>query len=119
MVTHTKLFLLDSGPPESFTVSPIVTGLNFTWAPPMNATPSFFGYQLSCSPVLEGIPTPAEVRTNPGVSVASVTGLEDGATYICYVRASVENYISEPAIVAITISETGNTSRAGNGVNTR
>ena len=62
---------------------PSSTSLTFFWRPPSIAANLTTGYRLTCSPLLEGIPTPEGLMLGPAATTANVTGLYPGVTYNC------------------------------------
>ena len=90
-----------------FTTSQIQNGFNFTWAEPPGTLPTFFAYSLGCVPMLEGLETPNAVHTEPSVTAASITGMEDGASYECSVVSRVEGYTSRPSTIVVRTPEIG------------
>ena len=62
---------------------PSSTSLTFSWRPPSIAANLTTGYRLTCSPLLEGIPTPEDLMLGPAATTANVTGLYSGVTYNC------------------------------------
>ena len=62
---------------------PSSTSLTFSWRLPSIAANLTTGYRLTCSPLLEGIPTPEDLMLGPAATTANVTGLYSGVTYNC------------------------------------
>ena len=73
-----------ANPVEAFQVGmSLSTSLTFSWKPPSIATNLITGYRLTCSPLLDGIPTPEGLMLGPAATTANVTGLYSGVTYNC------------------------------------
>ena len=72
---------------------------------PSGSEPNFFHYTLTCDPALEGLVQPDAVVTED--TQASITGFEDGATYLCSLTAGVEGYVTAPAFLTVTPNESG------------
>ena len=84
---------------------PSATSLAFSWRPPSIAANLTTGYRLTCSPLLEGIPTPEDLMLGPAVTTANMTGLYSGVTYNCSIVTHSNEGSSLPRSVALaTIS---------------
>ena len=92
-------------PPEFTSAIPMGTDFVFMWVEPSGSEPNFFQYTLTCDPALEGLVQPDAVVT--GDTQASITGFEDGATYLCSLTAGVEGYVTAPVFLTFTVNETG------------
>ena len=80
---------------------PSSTSLTFSWRPPTVGSSLTTGYRLTCSPLLEGIPTPEDLMLGPAATTASVTGLYSGVTYNCSIVTVSHEGSSLPRSVAL------------------
>ena len=78
------------------------TSLTFSWRPPSIAAKLTTGYRLTCSPLLEGIPTPEDLMLGPAATTANVTGLYSGVTYNCSIVTVSHEGSSLPTSVKFT-----------------
>lgn len=67
------------------------------WMAPTETNEPLTGYQLTCSPELDGIPVPSAVDTGPLVTMDTVSDLAYGVNYTCNVRARNEAGFSLPS----------------------
>ena len=74
----------------------------FFWSPP-SVTAYLTGYSLTCTPLLEGIPTPVALMLEPAATTANMTGLYTGVTYSCKIITIGLLGSSEPNILTIPI----------------
>ena len=66
------------------------------WMAPTETNGELTGYELTCVPGLEGIPTPPLVLS-PLMTSATVSSLRNGVNYTCSVRARNEGGLSLPS----------------------
>ena len=82
------------------------TTFDFAWAAPTVTNGGITGYQLICQPKVYGIVVPPVVEINSGATIsATLTNLENSATYSCTVKARNAAGFSLPS-VAIEITTT-------------
>ena len=65
------------------------------------------GYQLSCQPLLSGIPFPQFLTPGPTAVVDTVSGLYPGVGYNCSIVARNGAGPSDPVYISGTTLETG------------
>ena len=78
------------------------TSFTFTWVAPTVTNGPLTGYQISCSPQLEGIPQSETISVDSTALTGAIAGLFHGVTYTCAVQALNEAAPSEPATVEVT-----------------
>ena len=99
---------IEPDPVENFAVvSSSETTLSFFWSPPITAAHLTTGYRLTCSPLLDGIPTPDPLLIAPTATTATVTGLLSGVTYICDIITLTSWGASQPRTLTSSTVETG------------
>ena len=75
-------------PPRMFRITAVTTtNLSFSWQEPANPNGVITGYQLSCQPLLLGIPTPELLSPGPTARMAVLTDLYPGVRYNCSIAA--------------------------------
>ena len=82
------------------------TSISFSWSPPSITAHLTTGYRLTCSPLLEGIPTPDPLMIAPTATTATVTGLHSGVTYSCDI-ITLTSWASQPRTLTSITVETG------------
>ena len=87
--------------------SSLETSLSFSWSPPSITAHLTTGYRLTCSPLLEGIPTPDPLLIAPTATTATVTGLLSGLTYSCDIFTLTSQGASQPRTLTSSTVETG------------
>ena len=99
---------IEPDPVENFAMtSSSETGFSFSWSPPSTAAHLTTGYRLTCSPLLEGIPTPDPLIIAPTATTATVTGLLSGVTYSCDIITLTSQGASQPRTLTSSTVETG------------
>ena len=83
------------------------TSLSFSWSPSRTAAHLTTGYRLTCSPLLEGIPTPDPLMIAPTATTATVTGLLSGVTYSCDIITLTSQGDSQSRTLTSSTLETG------------
>ena len=81
------------------------TTFNFSWRPPSIAAHLTTGYNLTCVPLLTGIPVPETLELLPTATAAEVTGLFRGVTYSCSIITIGSGGASEPQTLTLTTAE--------------
>ena len=77
------------------------TSIMFSWTTVTNTGPLTTGYQLTCSPLLQELPTPDILILNDlSATTAGVTGLISGETYNCCL--AVTNYLGNSQDQCVT-----------------
>ena len=94
-------------PVEMFQVESSNTSISFTWSPPPLGSQFTTGYQLTCTPLIEGIPSLPPTRIGPEVVSASLTGLYSGVVYLCSIVTLTAEGLSEPRTAVSTTTEIG------------
>jgi len=91
-----------------FQITAVTTNsLNFSWQDPTNPNGVITTYQLSCHPLLLGIPTPEHLSPGPTAQMAVLANLHSGVTYNCSILA--ENRAGQSNLVYAV----GNTQETG------
>ena len=102
---------LVSDPVEEFEVVMSVmsskASLNFSWSPPSVAAHLTTGYTLTCTPLLERIPTPEALMLGQAATTANMTGLYSGVTYNCEIITIGLLGSSEPQTLVLTTPDIG------------
>ena len=97
-----------SSPVEQFELTESSSSsLTFSWTPPSVVTAFMPGFNLTCEPLLEGIPPPEALTLGSSTPMATVTGLSPGVPYSCSVTTIGPLGVSEPLTVNHTTSEIG------------
>ena len=81
------------------------TTFNLSWMPPSIAAHLTTGYNLTCLPLLAGIPAPETLELLPTATTAAVTGLFHGVIYNCSITTVGGVGASEPQTVILTTAE--------------
>jgi len=91
-----------------FQITAVTTNsLNFSWQDPTNPNGVITTYQLSCHPLLLGIPTPEHLSPGPTARMAVLANLHSGVTHNCSILA--ENRAGQSNLVYAV----GNTQETG------
>ena len=83
------------------------TSLSFSWTLTPIAALIFTGYNISCRPLLEGIPPPEPLVREQRVTVATVTNLYPGVGYSCVIVVFSHTETSLLRRLTHTTAETG------------
>ena len=93
-------------PPRMFQITSVMTtSFSFSWQAPMTLNGVLTGYQLSCQPLLPGIPLPQPLNTT-AVTVM-LSSLYPGMGYNCSIVARNGAGPSDPVYISNTTQETG------------
>ena len=65
------------------------------------------GYNLTCVPLLTGVPVPPPLHLAPGDTSATVTGLLPGAPYDCSIFTITDDGMSQPSTLSLLTTEIG------------
>ena len=98
-------FLAPTSPRMFQITSVMTTSLSFSWQVPMTLYGVLTGYQLSCQPLLPGIPSPQTLNTT--AVMAMMSGLYPGVGYNCSIVARNAAGPSDPVYISGTTQETG------------
>ena len=91
---------------EVISVSEI--SLTFSWSQPSTAAHLTTGYNLTCVPLLTGIPFPQSLPLlAPTLTSATLSGLSSGVPYNCSISTISDRGSSLPANLYITTNESG------------
>ena len=95
-------------PPRMFQITSLMTrSLSFSWQAPVTLNGILTGYQLSCQPLLPGIPSSQTLTPGPTAVVDTVSGLYPGVRYNCSIVAMNNAGSSDPVYNSGTTPETG------------
>ena len=95
-------------PPRMFQITLVMTtSLSFSWQAPVTLNGNLTGYQLSCLPLLPGIPSPQPFTLGPATVVDTVSGLYPGVGYNCSLVATNPAGPSDRVYSNGTTQETG------------
>ena len=83
------------------------TSLTISWDQPSRGAGLTTGYNLTCAPLLAGIPVPNSLLLAPTLTTTTVTGLYVGASYNCSVFTITDQGSSLPVTLSISTIETG------------
>ena len=83
------------------------TNLSFSWQQPANPNGAITRYQLSCQPLLLGIPTPEPLSPGPTARMAVLTDLLPGVRYNCSIGAINAAAMSDLVYADGTTTEIG------------
>ena len=83
------------------------SSLSFSWSQPSIAGNLTTGYNLTCVPLLTGIPLPQSLQLAPTATSATVAGLRSGVTYNCSIFTITDQGHSQPLTLSNSTSETG------------
>ena len=79
----------------------------FTWTPPRIGAELTTQYDLTCVPLLQGIPTPQDLSLSNTETSAEMSGLYSGVTYNCNISAVTAEGSSQPKSLTLTTPERG------------
>ena len=80
------------------------SSLSFSWSQPSIAGNLTTGYNLTCVPLLTGIPLPQSLQL---ATSATVARLRSGVTYNCSIFTITDQGHSQPLTLSNSTSETG------------
>ncbi|CAI8037263.1 Fibronectin, partial [Geodia barretti] len=84
------------------------TSLTFSWSQPSTGAHLTTGYNLTCVPLLTGIPSPQSLPLlAPTLTSATLSGLFSGVPYNCSISTISDRGSSLPASLCITTNESG------------
>ena len=83
------------------------SSLSFSWSQPSIAGNLTTGYNLTCVPLLTGIPLPQSLQLAPTATSATLAGLRSGVTYNCSIFTITDQGHSQPLTLSNSTSETG------------
>ena len=93
-------------PPQMFCITSVTTtSLSFSWQMPMTLNGVLTGYQLSCQPLLSGIPLPQILNTT--AVIVMLSGIYPGVEYNCSLVAKNSAGPSDPVYINGSTLETG------------
>ena len=93
-------------PPRMFQITSVMTtSFSFSWQTPVTLNGVLTGYQLSCQPLLSGIPLPQTLNT--AAVMAMLSSLYPGVGYNCSIVARNSAGPSGPVYSSGTTLETG------------
>ena len=91
-----------------FQITSVMTrSLSFSWQIPETLNGVLVGYQLSCQPLLPGIPSSQFLTPGPTAVVETVSGLYPGVRYNCSIVVRNFDGPSDPVYINGTTLETG------------
>ena len=94
--------------PRIFRITAVTTtSLSFSWQQPTNPNGEITGYQLSCQPLLLGIPSPEPLSPGPTARMAVLADLHPGVRYDCGIGASNSAGLSNLVYADGTTMESG------------
>ena len=101
--------LVAPNPPEMFQITSVTTtSLSFSWQTPTITNGVLTGYQLSCQPELQGIPSLYQNLTpGPTMNTAELPDLFSGVRYNCSIVANNSAGSSDPVYAVGTTTEAG------------
>ena len=80
----------------------------FSWAHPSTGPTLGTGYNLTCVPLMAGIPVPPPLQLPPTETSANMSGLFSGVTYNCSIfTLSARGFFSESQNLTLSTPETG------------
>ena len=95
-------------PPQMFQITSMTrNSLTFSWQVPTVINGVLTGYQLSCQPELQGIPSPTILSTGPTVNTAMLPDLSPGVRYNCSIVARNSAGTSDRIYAVGNSTETG------------
>ena len=95
-------------PPQMFRITSVMArNLSFSWQVPMTLNGALVGYQLSCQPLLSGIPLPQTLNPGPTAVMAMLSNLYPGVGYNCSIVGRNSAGPSDPVYINGTTLETG------------
>ena len=84
------------------------TSLTFCWSQPSTGAHLITGYNLTCAPLLTGIPFPqSRPQLEPILTSATLSGLFSGVPYNCSISTISDRGSSLPASLYITTNDSG------------
>ena len=83
------------------------TFLTFSWTLTPVSSLLVTGYNITCTPLMEGIPRPESLVQEQKDTTASMTGLYPGISYSCVIVTFSLRQTSPPQTVIHTTSEIG------------
>ena len=83
------------------------TTFSFSWQQPTNPNGAITRYQLSCQPLLIGIPTPEPLSPGPTARMTVLADLLPGVRYNCSIAAVNSGGLSTLVYAADTTTEIG------------
>ena len=83
------------------------TSFSFSWQRPLVLNGVLVAYQLSCQPLLPGIPSPQSLTLGPAAVAGTMSGLNPGVGYNCSIGARNNDEVSDPVYSTGTTQETG------------
>jgi len=94
--------------PRIFRITAVTTtNLSFSWQQPANPNGEITGYQLSCQPLLLGIPSPEHLSQGPTARMAVLADLHPGVRYNCSIGARNSAGLSDLVYADGTTMEIG------------
>ena len=101
--------LLGAHPVEDFKNTAVSeSSFSFSWSQPSIAGNLTTGYNLTCVPLLTGIPLPQSLQLlAPTATSATVAGLRSGVTYNCSIFTITDQGHSQPLTLSNSTYETG------------
>ena len=100
--------LLGAHPVEDFKNTAVSeSSLSFSWSQPSIAGNLTTGYNLTCVPLLTGIPLPQSLQLAPTATSATVAALRSGVSYNCSIFTITDQGHSQPLTLSNSTSETG------------
>ena len=100
--------LLGAHPVEDFKNTAVSeSSLSFSWSQPSIAGNLTTGYNLTCVPLLTGIPLPQSLQLAPTATSATVARLRSGVSYNCSIFTITDQGHSQPLTLSNLTSETG------------
>ena len=100
--------LLGAHPVEDFKNTAVSeSSLSFSWSQPSIAGNLTTGYNLTCVPLLTGIPLSQFLQLAPTATSATVAGLRSGVTYNCSIFTITDQGYSQPLTLSNSTYETG------------
>ena len=107
IITSKYLFLV-AHIVENFRMTAVFsTSFNLSWNYPRVVRHQITGYNLTCVPLLTGIPVPQSLWLPSTATSATVTELRSGVRYNCTIFTITDQGSSSPLTLSIITSETG------------
>ena len=90
--------ITDAHPVEGFKGKVSLSGISFvfTWTPPRIGARLTTHYDLTCVPLLQGIPTPPALSLSNNETTTEMSGLYSGVTYNCSISTVTDEGSSRP-----------------------
>ena len=93
---------------EDFRITAVsASSLTLSWSHPRIVGHHITSYNLTCVPLLSGIPVPQSLWLPPTTTSATVTGLRPGVLYNCTIFTITDQGSSPPLTLSLITSETG------------